>query len=126
MSDDNRWLAYTSSQTGSFEVYVQPFPGAGATWQVSRGGGSEPQWRRDGRELFYLSPDKQLMSVDVTVSEGQLRLGVPVALFSTHATAWEGLGNQYQPAADGTRFLVNRLPDDAAATPIAVILNARF
>ena len=126
VSDDNRWLAYTSSQTGSFEVYVQPFPGGGATWQVSRGGGSEPQWRRDGKELFYLSPDKKLMSVEVTVSEGQLRLGVPVALFSTHATAWEGLGNQYQPAADGTRFLVNRLPDDTAATPIVAILNARF
>ena len=93
---------------------------------MSRGGGIEPQWRRDGRELFYLSPDKTLMAVDMPVSDGRLRPGMPKALFSTHATAWEGIGNQYQAGADGTRFLVNRLPDDAAATPVAVILSARF
>ena len=123
LSDDHRWLAYSSSQSGAFEIYAKPFSGGGATWQVSRGGGTEPQWRRDGKELFYLTPDKTLMGVEVSVSGGQLRFGVPRALFSTHATAWEGLGNQYQPGADGKRFLVNRLPDDAATTPVAVILN---
>ena len=123
LSDDNRWLAYSSSQTGDFNIYVQPFPAGGATWQVSRGGGEEPRWRRDGRELFYLAPDKTLMAVQVDASGGALRFGEPRALFSTHATQWEGFGSQYQPSADGQRFLVNRLPDDAAATPVAVILN---
>jgi Tol biopolymer transport system component len=124
LSDDGKWMAYASNQTGSYEIYVQPFPAGGATWQVSRGGGVEPQWRADGKELFYLSPDKKLMSVDVTIKGAELHFGVPRVLFSTHATTWESLGNQYVAAPNGKRFLVNRLPDDAAATPVAVILNS--
>ena len=123
LSDDGKWIAYGSSQTGTFEVYVQPFPGGGATWQVSRGGGVEPQWRADGKELFYLSPNKTLMAVEVTVNGAVPHFGPPRALFSTHAVSWEGTGNQYAVASHGKRFLVNRRPEDAAATPVSLVLN---
>src|SRR5262249_50539606 len=60
---DGRWIAYASNDSGQYEVYVQPFPRTGARFQVSRGGGTQPQWRADGRELFYLSPDATMVSV---------------------------------------------------------------
>jgi Tol biopolymer transport system component len=64
-SPDGRWFAYTSTESGRTEVYVQTFPVSGGKWLVSTGGGSQPRWRRDGKELFYIAPDKQLMSVKV-------------------------------------------------------------
>ncbi len=55
-SPDGRWVSYVSSETGTNEIYVQPFPPSGGKWQVSSGGGHSPRWRGDGRELFYLTP----------------------------------------------------------------------
>jgi eukaryotic-like serine/threonine-protein kinase len=57
LSPDDRWLAYVSNETGRDEVYVRPFPGGGGRWLVSAAGGTEPRWRRDGRELFYRNAD---------------------------------------------------------------------
>lgn len=54
-SPDGKFVAYASSETGNWEVYISPFPGFGSKWQVSRGGGEEPRWRNDGKELFYLA-----------------------------------------------------------------------
>ena len=64
-SPDGRWIAYTSDEGGQPNVYVQPFPGAGGKYQVSRDAGSHPVWRADGKELFYLGADATLMAVPI-------------------------------------------------------------
>ncbi len=64
-SPDGRWVAYASNESGKWEIAVAPFPGPGGNWKVSTAGGTEPRWRRDGKELYYLAPDGKLMAVDV-------------------------------------------------------------
>src|SRR5207237_794173 len=81
-SPDARWVAYGSGETGRQEIFVQDFPAKAAKFQVSTTGGSEPRWRRDGRELFYLGGDGRLMSVSVDAGP-ELKLGIPKALFQT-------------------------------------------
>jgi Tol biopolymer transport system component len=124
-SPNGRYLAYHSDASGRNEVYVQPFPeAAGGKWIVSQGGGTEPRWRRDGRELFYLSADEKLMSVDVATN-AVFTPTPPKALFAVSRPRGS-FSSQYDVAADGQRFLINVLPPDAAprgATPVIVTLN---
>ena len=65
LSPNGRWLAYASDESGELQVYVQPFPVTGEKRQISPNGGSEPRWRRDGNELFYLASSNKLMSVPI-------------------------------------------------------------
>ena len=81
ISPDGRWLAFTSDETGRPEVYVRAFPVGDANVVISTGGGSEPAWRRDSSELFYLSPEGTMMSVSMTASGGRLAAGRPQSLF---------------------------------------------
>jgi Tol biopolymer transport system component len=67
-SPDGKWVAYSSNETGTWEVYVSPFPSPNSKWQVSRAGGEEPRWRRDGKELFYLSADGKLIAMPVCLA----------------------------------------------------------
>ena len=123
LSPDGRWIVYTSNESGSFEVYVQPFPITGAKWQVSKGGGQQPQWRRDGRELFYIAPDKKLVGVEVRAGS-DFATGEARALVDTRIAAWERSnqqGCQYAVTADGQRFLVNNATD--SILPITLMLN---
>ena len=83
-SPDGHWIAYVSDESGSNQVYIAAFPGPGGKWQVSRTGGTEPRWRGDGREIFFLSPDSKLMAVEVTL-RNQL-------YFLHHKTAGTKLG----------------------------------
>ncbi len=79
VSPDGRWLAYDSNRSGRVEVYVQPYPITdSARWQVSTAGGRNPAWARDGRELFYMTPDNALMSVAVRAAGSTWRAGQPV------------------------------------------------
>ena len=80
-SPDGRWVAYVSNETGQFEVYVQSFPATGGKLPVSTGGGAQPQWRADGRELYYYTPDRNLMAVDVSGEDSTLKVGVARPLF---------------------------------------------
>jgi Tol biopolymer transport system component len=113
-------IAYVSDESGRPEVYVQAFP-AGGRWQVSTGGGTAPRWRRDGRELYFVAPDRMLMAVSVDTAGG-FRAGVAVPLFRTAAgTAVSGLNTNYAPAPDGQRFLVTE-PDMPPLT-ISVVTN---
>ena len=118
------WLAYTSNETGQFEVYVRDFPDGRHKWQISSQGGVQPHWRRDGRELFYLTLDGTLMSVAVNPGP-TFEIGVSEALFRTglrflpRYSVWM---NQYAVSRDGQRFLLNRsLPEATHGAITAVI-----
>jgi serine/threonine protein kinase len=124
LSTDGRWMAYVSNETGSPQVYVQPFPATGVKWQLSRGGGSQLQWRRDGRELYYVAPDKKLMAVEVKPSGTSFAWGEPQPLIETRMTGWERSGAgccQYAVSADGQRFLISTATN--TAIPITVAVN---
>jgi eukaryotic-like serine/threonine-protein kinase len=122
-SPDGRWIVYVSNESGRPEVYVQSFPTSGGKWQVSVGYGDQPQWRRDGKEIFYMGPDRKLMVVSVTVGTS-FQSGTPAALFQTRVenSNLTGARNNYAVANDGQRFLVNNIVEDNAA-PITVVLN---
>jgi eukaryotic-like serine/threonine-protein kinase len=123
-SPDEKFVAYSSSETGNWEVYVSPFPGFGSKWQVSRGGGEEPRWRSDGKELFYLAPNGMLMAAEVKNGAG-FEAGSPNALFRTHPrqpiSAMDFFS--YDVTADGQKFLVNTKVDSSNSAPLSVILN---
>jgi DNA-binding winged helix-turn-helix (wHTH) protein len=124
ISPDGRWLAYASDESGIWEVYVQAFPAAGGKRAISLGGGSEPQWRADGRELFYLSPDGTLMSVDIQTSGNDVQVSRRRALFRTPIPISGELNmrrNHYVPTADGQRFLMNAADEDDRS--IRVLVN---
>jgi len=119
-------MACVSDTSGRYEIYVRSLPPESlGPWKVSSGGGIDPQWRGDGRELFFIGADQQLMAVPVT-TEGGFRAGTPAALFLTNLDPY-GLGisgrNQYLVARDGTRFLLNQPRPDAAPTPVTLVLN---
>jgi len=105
VSPDGKWMAYSSNESGRFEVYVIGFPGGGAQWQVSTGGGSFPSWRRDGRELFWLDAKDNMMAVDVNTAATAVRMGTPQTLF--HAGGVQTQQGPYAVTADGKKFLVN-------------------
>lgn len=102
-SPDGKWLAYCSNESGEYRVYVVPFPGPGGKWQVSLGDGRGPLWRRDGKEIFYLSADNKLMAVNVETSAGSFAAGVARVLFDSHSY---GVFGRYDASADGQRFVV--------------------
>jgi eukaryotic-like serine/threonine-protein kinase len=125
-SPDGRWVAYASNESGPYQIYVQSFPASGGKWQVSTGGGAQPQWRHDGKELFYLAPDRKIMAVDVNGSGPIFVPGVPKPLFEARfSTLFPGGpgASYYAVTNDGQRFLVNTLAVDSALVPFTVVLN---
>ena len=124
-SPDGRWVAYASNESGQFQIYVQSFPSSGGKWQVSSGGGAQPQWRRDGKELFYLAPDRKLMAVEVNGAGPTFVPGVPIPLFEAHvSTIFPGPGSHYYAVTgDGQRFLVNTLVGDSTPVPFTIVMN---
>jgi Tol biopolymer transport system component len=123
-SPDGRFIAYVSDESGRAEVYVQSFPASGGKWQISTNGGDQPQWRRDGKEIFYMAADKTLMAVPIE-SRDSFELGSPVALFKTSVPAGSLTGdrNHFVVAADGQRFLIINLVDDGNKQPITFVAN---
>jgi eukaryotic-like serine/threonine-protein kinase len=124
ISPDGHWIAYESDESGRWEVYVRPFPGPGRRWQISSGGAAgsppywrlEPKWRKDGKELFYVSADWKLMSVPVRLG-ATFEMGTPTPLFPLRKDS------EYDVSGDGRRFLV--LAEDQNQPPplIKVVLN---
>jgi serine/threonine protein kinase len=123
-SPDGRWMAYASNETGRMEIYVSPFPSGAGKWQVSSGGGQEPKWRQDGKELFYVSAEGKMMAVAVTTG-ARFGAGSPVALFQTHRRQPVSFLDvfSYDVSADGQRFLVITKVDEANAAPLSILLN---
>jgi hypothetical protein len=113
-----------------WQIYVQPFPkgtyGTVGKVPISTNGGSQPRWRADGKELFFIAPDGNLMAVEVTLSP-RFEAGVPKALFMTRMLAgpFDMHLFRYSVAPDGKRFLINSVTqaDEQSASPIRVVLN---
>jgi len=130
-SPDARWLAYASNESGRYEVYVRPFPGQGGKWQVSTAGGTQPRWRSDGKELFYVSPDSRMMAAPIHLASDAKAadVGAPAELFPTRLPTGTSIAvtgvnarTQYAVARDG-RFLMFTTIDDAVTSPITIELN---
>jgi eukaryotic-like serine/threonine-protein kinase len=119
ISPNARWVAYTSNQTGRSEVYVQSFPPSEGKWQVSTAGGTEPAWRADGKELFYLSAEK-LVAMQVKTDSQVFEPGASRALFTVQLEPTVRRSH-YQAASNGRRFLMN-VPSEASY-PITVAIG---
>jgi Tol biopolymer transport system component len=128
-SPDGKWIAYTTRDSGRFEIYVMPFPSKDHRIRVSTAGGSWARWRRDGRELLYVAPDGMLTAAAVTPQGSDLHVGNVQPLFNLGARPQARLDSYpYDVSADGQRILVNTLIDDATTgASIALIIdpNAR-
>jgi len=103
-STNGKWLAYCSMESGEQKVYVVPFPGPGGKWQVSPGGGCYARWRRDGKELFYLSPDNRIMTAEVKTDGSSFAIGAVKPLFETRI--YRSTFGGYDVTADGQRFII--------------------
>ena len=129
VSPDGKWMAYTSNETGAFDVYIRPFPDGSGVWKVSVDGGMEPRWSADGKQLYYLRPlsaDRGTLKAATVEAFGQggLRTGTPQRLFDIRAQGTVIQANVfvYSPQRDGQRFLVNALTEEGEPT-INVITN---
>jgi eukaryotic-like serine/threonine-protein kinase len=126
VSPDGRWLAYQSNSSGSFEIYVRPFPNVGGgQWQVSMAGGTRPLWARSGKELFYVGADRALLRVRVEASGATWNAGTPMKLLEGRYYTGDGAsgGRAYDVSLDGQRFLMIKAPGtDAGAAPPALIV----
>jgi serine/threonine protein kinase len=123
-SPDGKYVAYATNETGDWEVYVSPFPEASSKWLVSRGGGEEPRWRADGKELFYVSPEGKLMAASVKLG-ASFEAMTPVALFQTRRR--QKISSQdvftYAVGEGGNKFLFNTLVDQRESPPLSIIRN---
>ena len=123
-SPDGKWVAYASNESGKWEIYVTSFPDAHGKWQISNGGGDQPRWRGDGKELFYLAPDGKIMAV--AVQEGaNFNCGAPAALFQANQKQPVATSEQaaYAVTRDGQRFLINTYVKNGKIQPMSVVLN---
>jgi Tol biopolymer transport system component len=112
ISPDGHWVAYTSDESGRNEVFIQSFPVPGNKKRVSVAGGFNPMWRKDGRELYFLTEDHALMAVSAKTSNGALELSPPSRLFSEKSLGADIYGSSsgqrawFAPSPDGQRFLL--------------------
>jgi hypothetical protein len=117
LSPDGQLLVYISNETKRYEVYVRQYPTSDGKrqWQISRDGGVEPFWRKDGKELYFLAPNRTLMAVDVTGTGETFNHRPPRALFPTSVTWLESqaMGRHYAPSTDGERFLIANATEPA-------------
>ena len=125
---NGKWIAYSSNESGRWQVYLQPFPVNGQKYPVSNDGGADPQWRSDSRELFYIRPDRTLMAIAV-MPDGKPTLSAPSPLFVTPVVDLVSERNHYVVSPDGQRFLFTGATTiDSAASAITLLVNwpARF
>ena len=117
-------MSFGSIESGTVEIYVQPFPGPGPKTRISTAGGIWPVWRADGRELFWLAPDDRLMAVSLKLNDNKVdEVGTPTALFPLHTRPPDTLGPHFAVSPDGQRFLVNTIVGEGETAPLTVILN---
>ena len=122
-SPNGHYIAYSSNETGNYEIYVRSFPDPTSKWQVSSGGGAHPEWRHDGKELYFISSGK-LVAMDVSTDGPQFQSGVPKPLFAVDFRPDRGSGNGvYAVTADGQRFLAVTNVEQQTIAPVTVVMN---
>jgi Tol biopolymer transport system component len=121
ISPDGKWMVYESSESGRPEIYVSSFPSGAGKWQVSVNGGLQPIWRRDGKEIFFMSQDVKIMAAGISEERDNLVIGEVKPLFQTHVIGLTELG--YDVAPDGKKFLINSLSASANSEPLTLVVN---
>lgn len=124
VSPDNRWMAYTSNESGANQVYVQPIPPTGGKWQISAAGGNRARWRKDGKELYFVDAQQNLMVVEIRAGAA-FAAGIPQMLFRTPITQLNAYQFFYIPAPDGKKFLMRVPASTVTPPPVTVVLNWR-
>jgi serine/threonine-protein kinase len=130
-SPDGRWIAYTSNESGRSEVYVRPFPGGApygsGKWQISTGGGAHPIWSRNGRELFYESPDNHIMTAAYSAKADSFAADKPRPWSNTQIFAPVPVRWNVDLAPDGQRFAViprsETTTEQKGSVHVTVLLN---
>jgi eukaryotic-like serine/threonine-protein kinase len=124
LSPDGKWLAYASGESGRREVYAVPFGHGSGKWLVSTNGGEQPHWRGDGKELFYLTWDGKMMSVDIAAQGSGLTISKPKLLFQPNFSTYIAPGlSVYDVTPDGKKFvMINRGTQEAPA-PFTLLVN---
>jgi len=121
LSPDGKWLAYVSNESGRFEIYVVPFLHGTGKWLVSTNGGQRPRWRRDDKELFYLSQDNKIMSAQIVEAGSSLSIGKVQPLFQANPAPNPGW--IYDVSADGKKFLVVSEGTEKSSQPLTLVVN---
>jgi Tol biopolymer transport system component len=124
-SPDGRWMAYNSDESGIQEVYVRPFPGPGGRWQISKGGGFNPRWSRDGRELLFEGPGQRVMAVGYNAKGDSFAAGKPRVWSETRLMLNSGGISVYDLAPDGKRLAAILASDQTGGEPthLTFLLN---
>jgi len=122
LSPDGAWFAYISRESGRDEVYLEPFRHEGERVRVSTNGGGQPKWRRDGKELFYVTPENHLVAVSVHATASHIEVGLPVDLFVVPVVTGTIL-DDYAASADGQRFLVKQPVSGSRKPQLHVVTN---
>jgi eukaryotic-like serine/threonine-protein kinase len=120
LSPDGRWLAYSSTDSGTEEVYVTHFPSGAGRWQISQAGGTYPSWRADSNEIYFFGLDGFLHSASVNPKGEEFSLNEIQTLFPIGFSA--PLGNPYDVSPDGQRFIFSTLPE-GVSTPLVLVTN---
>jgi Tol biopolymer transport system component len=118
LSPDGRWLAYTSGESGTIQVYAVPFGGGQGKWQVSANGGHSPEWSQEGKELYYMDLTFNLLTVPVTNAGGALQFGAPQKLVAN----WSAPQVFYDVSPDGKKFLLDRVEQQVSQS-VTVVTN---
>ncbi len=120
LSPDGKWLAYFNDESGTYQVYIRPFPSGDGKYQVSTDQGTLPVWRKDGKELFFFH-QYRLYAVDVSENGSTLVLGAPHELFDGNSVP--GTSGAFDVTPDGKRFLINASTDSQAQYPLTLVTN---
>jgi hypothetical protein len=119
-SPDGRWIAYTSEETGTEQIYVTPFPGPGSKWQISITDGDRPQWSKTGKEIFFLDNEDQIMVAEVDGSDNSFRVGNVKSLFKVVGSR---PGSVFDIAGDGQKFISNETPITTSDSKVVLVKN---
>jgi dipeptidyl aminopeptidase/acylaminoacyl peptidase len=120
LSADGKWIAYASDESGRNEIFIRPFPKTAAKWQVSTGGGVEPRWRRDSKELFFTTQNGTLMAAEISLVGGRVAVGTVQPLFRG---GFNSICGSYDVSPDGQRFIVNAPLTDSKPQPLTLVVN---
>lgn len=122
-ASSGRWLAYVSDESGQPEVYVTSFPEGSARWQISSGGGTQPRWRGDEKELFYYSAEGGMMAVTIDTRSG-FKAAAPQRLFACELRTSRDDMHEYDVSPDGQRFLINTTAGRLRSLPLTIAIGS--